>query len=413
MAGYAAREGASTGVHDPLTVRALVLDEFALVVADVCAVHERTAAEIRRLTTGLVADVVVLATHTHSGPCLTFGRLGPHAAAVHGELVREAVAAVEEACHDRVECSLEYGAARGSGVAKNRRHPDRPIDPPIEALRLRSGGVPVATLVTYPCHPVVLDGANRLVSGDYPSYVRDAVEADGGVAVWATGCAGDVNTGHSAEASFRADATGRRTFGEAQRVGALVTDTLRQGEFTTVSTRPAAFARAEVVLPLAPLDREQTARDRESWAEAAASSPPSLAALYGAWVAWADQISAQDGPGGRGDGLPRADPQGSMEEDGWHGFVSVLDLGGVAIVMLPGEPFLAVADAIKASAAKPVLVLGYADGVPGYLPTADEYPYGGYEVVDAHRYYGMRAGFAAGAAEHVTDVAVGLLSRDG
>jgi hypothetical protein len=112
-------------------------------------------------------------------------------------------------------------------------------------------------------------------------------------------------------------------------------------------------------------------------------------------------------------GLPRADPQGSTDQDGWHGFVSLLDLGGVAVVTLPGEPFLAVAEAVKAAAERPVLVLGYADGVPGYLPTAEEYPYGGYEVVDAHRYYGMRAAFAPGAAERITAVAVGLVSRDG
>ncbi|MHB1008635.1 MAG: neutral/alkaline non-lysosomal ceramidase N-terminal domain-containing protein [Propionibacteriaceae bacterium] len=413
MAGYAAREGASTGVHDPLTVRALVLDDTALVSADVCALHERTAAEIRHLTADLVQDVVVLATHTHSGPCLAFGRLGPHAASVHDELVRVAVSAVEGACRSQVECALDYASATGSGVAKNRRHPDRPIDPPIEALRFRRGAYAVATLVTYPCHPVVLDGANREISGDYPSYVRDAIERDGGVSLWATGCAGDVNTGHSAEASFRSDMSGRRTFAEAERIGTLLADTLHQAAFRTLTTRPVTFQRTEVVLPLSPFDPVQTVRDRESWAQSASSSPPPLAALYRAWMAWADEMLEQ-GPGERREArLPPADPQGSTDEDGWHGFVSRLDLGGVAVVTLPGEPFLAVAEAVKAAAEKPVLVLGYADGVPGYLPTVDEYPYGGYEVVDAHRYYGMKAAFAPGAAERMTSVAVGLVSRNG
>lgn len=413
MAGYAARDGASTGVHDPLTVRALVVDECALVSADVCAVHERTAAEIRRLVAGLVKDAVVLATHTHSGPCLAFGRLGPHTASVHEDLVREAVSAVEEACRARVESTLDYVAATGCGVAKNRRHPDRPIDPPIEALRFLCGDMPVATLVTYPCHPVVLDGANRQISGDYPAYVREAIETDGGLCLWATGCAGDVNTGHSAEASFRSDESGRRTFAEAERVGTLLADALRMGAAQSVTAGPVRFQRTEVVLPLAPFDRVQTVRDRESWAESASSSAPPLAALYRAWVAWADEMLGQ-GPRVRRDaGLPPADPQGSTEQDGWHGSVSLLDLGGVAVVALPGEPFLAVAEAVKAAADRPVLVLGYADGVPGYLPTAEEYPYGGYEVVDAHRYYGMRAAFAPGAAERITAVAVGLVSRDG
>ncbi|SKF62524.1 Uncharacterised protein [Mycobacteroides abscessus subsp. abscessus] len=47
--------------------------------------------------------------------------------------------------------------------------------------------------------------------------------------------------------------------------------------------------------------------------------------------------------------------------------------------------------------------------MPGYLPSAHEYPLGGYEVVDAHRYYGMPAGFSRGSLEALVDVAAGLL----
>jgi len=413
MAGYAAREGSSTGVHDPLTVRALVLDDVALVSADVCAIHERTAAQIRSLTADLVQDVVVMATHTHSGPCMAFGRLGPHSAFVHDELVRAAVSAVQEACRSTVECSLAYGRAPGSGVAKNRRHPDRIIDPPIEAFRFRTEGEPVATLITYPCHPVVLDGANRQISSDFPSYLRNAVETDGGLSLWATGCAGDVNTGHSAEASFRDDQSGRRTFAEAERIGNLLAQTLRHGDFRTINTQHVIFKRMAVVLPLSPFDAEQTTRDRQMWTESASSSPPPVAALYRAWVTWADRILALDRQEQTPDGLPPADPEGDTCADGWHGFVCLLDLGGVAIITLPGEPFLAVAEAVKAATDKPVLVLGYADGVPGYLPTADEYRHGGYEVVDAHRYYGMRAAFAPGGAERLIAAAVKLISGNG
>jgi len=53
-------------------------------------------------------------------------------------------------------------------------------------------------------------------------------------------------------------------------------------------------------------------------------------------------------------------------------------------------------------------VLGYCDGVSGYLPTADEYESGGYEVCDAHRYYGMPGPYAQGSAERLADAAISL-----
>jgi hypothetical protein len=39
-------------------------------------------------------------------------------------------------------------------------------------------------------------------------------------------------------------------------------------------------------------------------------------------------------------------------------------------------------------------VLGYADGNPGYIPPEAEFAHGGYEVDEAHRYYGFPATFA-------------------
>jgi neutral ceramidase len=57
-----------------------------------------------------------------------------------------------------------------------------------------------------------------------------------------------------------------------------------------------------------------------------------------------------------------------------------------------------------------VLVTGYTGDCPGYLPDAEAYAHGGYEVTDAHRYYGMPAPFARGGAERLLDVVVGLVS---
>ena len=44
--------------------------------------------------------------------------------------------------------------------------------------------------------------------------------------------------------------------------------------------------------------------------------------------------------------------------------------------------------------------------MPGYIPPRDAYPAGGYEVAEAHRYYGLPAAFAPGSAETLASAVV-------
>ena len=47
----------------------------------------------------------------------------------------------------------------------------------------------------------------------------------------------------------------------------------------------------------------------------------------------------------------------------------------------------------------PLFILGYADDNPGYIAPHSEFKYGGYEIEEAHRFYGLGAAFAPGSAE--------------
>ncbi|WP_127572957.1 neutral/alkaline non-lysosomal ceramidase N-terminal domain-containing protein [Georgenia faecalis] len=391
MAGFAARTRPSSGVHDPLTVRALVLDGVAVVSVDVCALHERTTARIRRALGGAVRHCVVSATHTHAGPCVAFGRVGGHDDVTHERVVRAAVGAVQDALAGAVDATLEYAEAFGTGVARNRRHPDRRIDPAVQALRLRddSGSV-IAHLVQYPCHPVVLDGSNADISADYPHALRAAVEAahPGSVCLFVSGAAGDVNTGHPAEASYSDRPSAGRTFAEAERVGGVLAAAVLAAPARPVYLDLVRFATTDVELALEPVTDARRHADLERWRRERADADPGLAALLDVWIGWAERT--EEAPAS------------------WTGRVSVVD-AGVLLVFLPGEPFLAVAERIAESVDDDVLVIGYADAVPGYLPTREEYAHGGYEVDDAHRYYGMPAPFAPGGAEALVEAALRLI----
>lgn len=408
MSGFAARTEPSTGQHDVLGTRALAMGETVLIALDVCALEESTCRSIAESVRPEAPDqVIVTATHTHAGPCSSPTRLARCTPEIERQLVRAAVAAGRTARVARRPCEMELRVARGVGVASNRRHADRPVDPPVQLLRFLAPGsssglddaaVPgsevraartVATLATYPCHPVVLDGTNRLLSGDYVHPLRARIEAEheGSVAVFATGCAGDLNTGHRAEASYSLQSSAHRTFAEAERVGSRIADAALAAASRPVGVDTVERSSALVTLGIDRPGPERIAADSADWARQLATADPGRTALLDIWLDW-----ARDRP----------------EGPDWTGRVSALRLGEVTVVALPGEPFLEVAEQISAQVDGPCLVLGYADGCPGYFPTAGEYAHGGYEVEDAHRYYGMPGPFAAGSAEILIRKAVEL-----
>ncbi|GAA1488038.1 hypothetical protein [Brachybacterium sacelli] len=426
MSGFAARTEPSAGEHDVLGARALAMDEIVLIAIDVCALEEGTC---RAIAGGVRPEapeqVIVTATHTHAGPCSTPTRLTRCEPEIEQAIIDAAIAAGASARGSRRSCTMEYRAAHGVGVAFDRRHADRAVDPPVQMLQFTavgSGGVPggagagrvVASLLTYPCHPVVLDGTNRLLSGDYVHPLRERIEAEnpGSIAVFATGCAGDINTGHSAEASYSLQGSTSRTFAEAHRVGTRVAEAALAADPAGVGTAgegasaadpmgagtagadpasgsrdmgPASLVTAPVTVAMTRPDAARVAEDSAAWTRDLATAEPGRATLLSLWLDWA-----------------RAVPEGAD----WTGRVSAFRLGDVTVVALPGEPFLAVAEQISAQVDGPCVVLGYADGCPGYFPTMGEYPHGGYEVEDAHRYYGMPGPFAAGSAEILVEKAV-------
>lgn len=398
MSGFAARTEPSRGEHDELGARALALAENVLITLDVCALEEGTCRSIAEgVRPAAPEQVIVTATHTHAGPCSAPTRLTRCTPQIEQRIIDAAIAAGRAACSARRPCTMDYRVAHGVGVAANRRHAERAVDPPVQMLQFTDrGGVPedgggggcvVASLLTYPCHPVVLDGANLLLSGDYVHPLRERIEAEhpGSLAVFATGCAGDLNTGHRAEASYSLQGSATRTFAEAHRVGTRIAEAALGAVPTPLDPGGAALSTAPVSLPLNRPDAAQLAADTAEWTRDRASAEAGRATLLGLWLDWASAV-----------------PEGTE----WAGRVSALRLGEATVVALPGEPFLAVAEQIRARVEGPCLVLGYADGCPGYFPTKGEYRHGGYEVEDAHRYYGMPGPFAAGAAETLIEEAL-------
>jgi len=393
LSGFAARTEPSIGVHDRLSARAIVLGDTAMVVADVIGFHEEMSARIRERCALSATNIIVAATHTHGAPASMAHRLGTADPAFLQQLEDGCVDALAQALANAEPVTLTAGMGADPNVGRNRRHLDGLTDKALPVLRLRrADGSLLAVLVSYACHPTVLGADNRLISADFPHSLRAHVEAShpGSVAVFLNGCTGDVNIGHTAQASVSLAANSARTFENAERLGTRIADAaLAAPEMPMGDTVSAREDWVELTLERREGDLSATAA---LWSAEAQTAEPLRRILLDHWIEWA-QVNQSQPPGH------------------WTGRVSLLDWGGVPIVALPGEIFAETSLAIRAAlGAGPALVISYADGTPGYIPPASEYAFGGYEVDEAHRFVGLRGSFASGSAEKLADAAKALIN---
>lgn len=399
LAGFGVRTAPSQGTHDALYARALALgaadQAMLLIVLDVLGVDAGTAERIRaRLADshGLRAErVAITATHTHGGPVvLSRARLGVVDPVVLERVEDGAVAAAQAALDAREPTTMRAGFGHEATVAHNRRVPRGPIDPSVGLLRFeRVGGEVSGLLVSYACHPVTVGPDNLLFTRDYPGVLTDVLEGvyPGATVLFATGCCGQLNTGHSAEDSMVGAGLELRTFHEAARLGKLLAAAALHASERLADPRapdrprpgPLAAARTEVALPLRaarpPDATEREAKAEELEAMLAADSPPGERLILEAWLAWSESADFS---------------VRSVAAE-----VQCLRVGPVCLALFPGEPF--VEFGLELRAARPdlmVVPIGYANAAPGYLPHASAFEAGGYEVASSYLFYGQAAPYA-------------------
>jgi hypothetical protein len=217
MAGYGARgTKVSTGVHDPLLAKALVLkdtdDAMALVTMDLAGFPaesvERVKQAIRDKTD--INEIMLLVSHTHSGPTGDTSFPSPEKPWIR-DAEDKVINAVVEANGSLVP--VKYGVGKGEArEGHNRRKvnpdgtvtmfwrnaervPTSPVDYMVGVIRFEKlDGIPLATIVNFTCHPVVLGPENVLISADYPGVMTKTVEGElGGMCMFAQGACGDIN----------------------------------------------------------------------------------------------------------------------------------------------------------------------------------------------------------------------------
>lgn len=372
LAGYGSRIKGSEGIHDPLYAALVYLNdssrEILLVGLDLVAVDADFAAQTRmRITqeTGIPEDsIMILCTHTHSGPdgyANAFPREGSDAGDCLRQNTMEKIAgAARWSKASAHKATIGLGSEHVSGVGLNRNDPYKKIDDQLTVVRIDVEGAPLAVLVNYACHPTVMSADNLQLSADLPGAVREyfQIHYPTSILLFMNGAAGDVSTRFT-----------RRTqgFEELKRFGAILF-----GSILALMQRTQLVADDRIIskrfpigLPVRDFPSETEAR------EVLASSEKRYEELKRTSTEPAELRKAETKIlGARVQARFAASLKGmkTVESE-----IQIVQLGDLTMVGIPGEPFSGISLALKASFPdRSLMVVGYANDYMGYFPMGEQ-----------------------------------------
>ncbi|RAP73567.1 hypothetical protein [Paenibacillus montanisoli] len=425
------------GVHYDLWATVLCLAEGEELVCiadlDLCYLTMPQADRLReRIASALGIDrsrVRISTSHTHAGPFIHSNWYKDHDATLDyiDGLFETVVRCAAEAAQHRVPVRVAAGYGE-CGIGKRRIQkldngriitgydPAGATDPTVGTVKIEAeDGTLLASLLHFACHPTTLGPDNKLQSPDYPGVARRVVEQlSGGHCLFLLGAAGDIGPGPE---GFRSD------YAAVDRMGTILgceaAKSLLQLETVTPNwqfdrvvesgaslglwtNKPGVssdngrmvVALRTVELPLKPL---MPTVDAEQQFLAHQSRMQELIELSGS----EDEIR---------DATYKVKRSHKIWQQSLHYYgqtsasieAHFVAVSGIVLAGVPVEPFSFTGKQIReASPFACTLFGGYTNGWLGYLPTADQYAVGGYEIETSP--------FAEGAAEHFANEIIAIL----
>lgn len=363
-------------VRDPLSARACVLESgtarAGFVALDVLAVRHAFVAAVRKGVEnqlGFPGDaLMVCATHNHAGPTLVRAGDVRRDDAFTDLAVRRAVEAVGAALAARRDADVGFGRAIEASTPRNRRVVLRdgtvrthgsladpqalavegPVDPEVAVVGVRSkDGKPLGCLVNFALHPTEHGGDEVFTAGWPGAMTRELARAGWPNALLLQGAAGDVHPQDPAGGEPKS----------ADLIGTTVAAAARR------ALEGAAWERD---LPLRVASRTLRLPYRNA-------TPEEIAGTVRGAQRFID-------PGIYDREIPRLLEK--MRRNGTQpAEVAAVRLGHHVFSFAPAELFCALGLAVKERAHPRIAhVVGYANGMVGYVPTQEAFARGGYET---------------------------------
>ncbi|MDY7010615.1 MAG: neutral/alkaline non-lysosomal ceramidase N-terminal domain-containing protein, partial [Planctomycetota bacterium] len=251
MIGFSARAKPSTGVHDPIMARAVMLDDgrtkAVLVSCDLLGFEVSVSDEIRRRigqACGTDASNVLLAcTHTHSSP---------DSLASEADWVADAKERIVDMAGGLVPAlkpaRLSHGLTTVTGIGYNRESDQHQIDESLGVIGIDGAdGQAIATIINYATHAVVLGPDNLEYSADFPGEVcRHVARLRGGVGIYLQGACGDVDP-----VVYRDRGWGTGTFDDTDEIGKKLAEAAAEALADVPAGRQGAPATEKVKIDAA------------------------------------------------------------------------------------------------------------------------------------------------------------------
>lgn len=422
LAGAVAAHHVADSVLDPLMAKAVVFEQrgrrVCILSLDVTIVSEPYTSYIRAQASERCAidpgAIMVHATQTHSAPAIGGFMLDTdfsladedqwinlHEPSFSDMAVERSVDAISQAVESLAPARIGYANATRDDLAFNRRairrdgtcampwvyssmdkplgqtdyrYIEGPIDPEVGVVWVQDHNMQtIAFLLQYTCHPVNVfyhrgRGRHGQLSADWPgAWAAELTARHGGVGLVVNGCCGNINPWPAYTPDFVPDHS---------RMGRELARTSEEAlGWVQFSDRvPVDHRITEIGLPLRDPDPAELheAKDRI----AREPHPPGVeTGTVDAWYRAASMVSF-DLLRKR---LAKTSGEGMQVTEPYE--VQALRIGDIALVGLPGEPFVEGQLRLKIeSPAYPTYVAHCTSHYAGYLPTPEAFPRGGHEA---------------------------------
>jgi neutral ceramidase len=420
MAGYY-DERFSTGIHDPLKAKALVLqqgnEKIALVFCDLVglSLHVTTNARAAasKLTGIPVTNIVVAATHSHTGPLFDDVRRNyfnkcaiekygkdPHEKIYYPDFLSDRIAKVVARANANLSVAeVDAGIGTQPDLPFNRRYymkngrvafnpgqlntnivaPAGPVDHDVGILMVKKNHQSIGGLTVFAMHADTMGSTE--FSADYPFYIQQTLRNAFGpkyISAFGAGTCGDLNQVNvSVKEPFKGPEVTEKL---GTKIGATVLSTQKDLQ----PIQPALAGRSKtLMLPL----QEINPKDLED-------AKKNIAHLADDSVDFYTKV--------------RAVKALDLQERGtnfWPMEIQTFRLdNNTAIVCLPAEIFAEFGLAIKkASPFKTTLVISICNDRPCYMPTEKAFREGSYETVNSR--------LKPGSGEAMVETALKLLGE--
>ncbi len=415
LCGFAARSGGNLGLLDNLYAKTIAIDDganrAAILSCDLLGLDFEIINSVKNEAGKQIEmdpnSIMIACSHTHSGPVTLhnngIGLMNNDYIKYLKEKLLESITkafinlkpADAYYYHGTCDIGINRRGKIEEGSIEPSADPNGYVDKQVLVIAFYQPGndEPFSILFNFGCHPVVLSPKNNLVSADYPGVACSFIEKSFNnnlTAIFTNGGAGNINP------KLRGSLNSLKENGE--KLGKAVLETIKTKGKKLNPSLSSNFI--EVVLPYSNAKlKEELLTTLAEYNELLKKTEPGSVEekLCSANINWANKYFKETTDGKVPDYL----------QINLH----CLRIGDICLIGIPAEVFAETSAWIKEHSTCDVMVLGYTDGNIGYLPTREEILKGGYEVLEAHKYYDRSAHFSGQAEENIRHASIKLISE--